>query len=892
MSITALPVTAWAETPEESAVTGAETATDYVDENAVDEKQAADTEQRLNYMYIDQPYLETPNTQKVVVSWGDGSEGIEQMTATVQGPVGEEVWTAVQESDGIYLFERAYTEQERGVYSVTELHVTIAGNVYDYSLADLGIEALFGVDEKYEGIEELQPVSEEEVSADIAAYNIDESGNVTEQSSIEEAIVQAEQEIPAMMSDDGVQTQSSNIVVALDPGHDSTHVGASANGVREEVLTLKIAQYCKAELEEYAGVSVYMTRTTADCPHPGGSSAHDIDQRVADAAAAGASVYVSFHLNSSLSSAAKGAEIIIPNTNWKPQVGNDGKKLATLIESELVGLGLEERKIYSKNTTVNERYEDGSLSDYFTVQISAKEHGIPGIIVEHAFVTNTSDVNNFLNNEAGLKKLGVADATGIAKYFGLSKGQWYKDYTGWWYASGTSYLKNQWAQIGGNWYYFDSDGYMLTGWQKIGNYWYYLGGSGDGAMRTGWKKLGGAWYYFGGSNDGTMKTGWYKIGTSWYYFGGSNDGSMKSGWYKIGTKWYYFGGLDDGAMRTGWKKLGGAWYHFRENDGSMEVGWCKLGGARYYFGGNDDGSMKAGWYKIGTNWYYFGENNDGVMKTGWRKIGTNWYYFGENNDGVMKTGWCKIGESLYYFGENNDGVMKTGWQKINGIWYFFDNDGVYDPTKIYVETPSVNDDKINGDAGGDNSNKDSVVEGTYLIEGNTEVTVDQMIAYFKASKKTYPEDVMGKGGAATIRDFCQIYYEEAVAEGIKAEVAFVQAMKETGWLQFTGVVKAEQYNFAGMGATGNGVSGESFKDVREGVRAQIQHLKAYGSTKSLNQTCVDNRFKYVERGSAIYVEWLSIPNNPKKKGWAAANGYGVDIVKMIQKMKTMKDGVE
>lgn len=450
MSITALPVTAWAETLEESAVTGAETATDHVDENAVDEKQAAGTEQRLNYMYIDQPYLETPNTQKVVVSWGDGSEGIEQMTATVQGPVGEEVWTAVQESDGIYLFERAYTEQERGVYSVTELHVTIAGNVYDYSLADLGIEALFGVDEKYEGIEELQPVSEEEVSADIAAYNIDESGNVTEQSSIEEAIVQAEQEIPAMMSDDGVQTQSSNIVVALDPGHDSTHAGASANGVREEVLTLKIAQYCKAELEEYAGVSVYMTRTTADCPHPGGSSAHDIDQRVADAAAAGASVYVSFHLNSSLSSAAKGAEIIIPNTNWKPQVGNDGKKLATLIESELVGLGLEERKIYSKNTTVNERYEDGSLSDYFTVQISAKEHGIPGIIVEHAFVTNTSDVNNFLNNEAGLKKLGVADATGIAKYFGLSKGQWYKDSTGWWYASGTSYLKNQWAQISGS----------------------------------------------------------------------------------------------------------------------------------------------------------------------------------------------------------------------------------------------------------------------------------------------------------------------------------------------------------------------------------------------------------------------------------------------------------
>ena len=887
MSITALPVTAWAETPAESAVTGAETATDHVGENAVDEKQAAGTEQRLNYMYIDQPYLETPNTQKVVVSWGDGSEGIEQMTATVQGPVGEEVWTAVQESDGIYLFERAYTEQERGVYSVTELHVTIAGNVYDYSLADLGIEALFGVDEKYEGIEELQPVSEEEISADIAAYNIDESGNVTEQSSIEEAIVQAEQEIPAMMSDDGVQTQSSNIVVALDPGHDSTHAGASANGVREEVLTLKIAQYCKAELEEYAGVSVYMTRTTADCPHPGGSSAHDIDQRVADAAAAGASVYVSFHLNSSLSSAAKGAEIIIPNTNWKPQVGNDGKKLATLIESELVGLGLEERKIYSKNTTVNERYEDGSLSDYFTVQISAKEHGIPGIIVEHAFVTNTSDVNNFLNNEAGLKKLGVADATGIAKYFGLSKGQWYKDSTGWWYASGTSYLKNQWAQISGSWYYFDSNGYMETSWQKISGKWSYLGGTDDGIMRIGWQKIGTNWYYF--NSSGYMLTGWQKIGTKWYYFGESDDGAMRIGWQKIGGDRYYFGEANDGAMKSGWQKIGESWYYLgSSNGGYLQTGWQKIGGNWYYFSDKENGAMKTGWQKVGSTWYYLGSADDGYMQTGWKKLGTNWYYFGESNDGAMRTGFAKVGGDWYYFGGTDDGAMKTGWQKIDGTWYFFNDDGMYDSTKKYDEIPGINDDKINGSAGTNNSNTNSnVVEGTYLIEGDTEVTVDQMVAYFEASKKAYPEDVMRKGGAATIRDFCQIYYEEAVAEGIKAEVAFVQAMKETGWLQFTGVVKAEQYNFAGMGATGNGVSGESFKDVREGVRAQIQHLKAYGSTKSLNQTCVDNRFKYVERGSAIYVEWLSIPNNPKKKGWAAANGYGVDIVKMIQKMKTM-----
>ena len=205
---------------------------------------------------------------------------------------------------------------------------------YTYSLAELGAETVFGVDEEYEGIEQLSLVDDEGMSTDIAAYNIDEAGNVTEKESLEEAINQATAEMPAMMCDDGVQTRNTNLVVALDPGHDSSHAGASANGVREEVLTLKIAQYCKAELENYAGVSVYMTRTSAACPHPGGSSAKDIEQRVADAAKAGASIYVSIHLNSSKSSSAKGAEVIYPNSSWKPQVGADGKRLAELIEDD------------------------------------------------------------------------------------------------------------------------------------------------------------------------------------------------------------------------------------------------------------------------------------------------------------------------------------------------------------------------------------------------------------------------------------------------------------------------------------------------------------------------------------------------------------------------------
>ena len=949
LAITTVPTLIWANENCENSIA--------ITENAEKDIQDTVTDPRLNYIYVEQPYLESPDTQKIAVSWGDGTENITEMSAVVSGPEGEEIWYASEETDTIYLFERAYTEQEKGIYQITELNLAIQGVTYTYSLAELGAETVFGVDEEYEGIEQLSLVDDEGISTDIAAYNIDEAGNVTEKESLEEAINQATAEIPAMMCDDGVQTRNTNLVVALDPGHDSSHAGASANGVREEVLTLKIAQYCKAELENYAGVSVYMTRTSAACPHPGGSSAKDIEQRVADAAKAGASIYVSIHLNSSKSSSAKGAEVIYPNLSWKPQVGADGKRLAKLIEDELVGIGLERRAIYSKNTTIGETYEDGSISDYFTVQISAKEHGIPGIIVEHAFVTNSSDVNNYLNNEAGLKKLGVADATGIAKYFGLEKEGWQKDSKGWWYQSGSGYLKNQWALINGNWYYFDSDGYMRTDWQKIKGSWYYLGCTNDGAMKTGWQKIRGSWYYLGDANDGamktgweyingfwynfgkagdgSMKTGWYKPNENWYYLGGSEDGRMQTDWKKIDNSWYYLGGTDDGYMRTGWQKLGDVWYYLGDaNDGAMKTGWKKISGSWYYLGdANDgamktgweyingfwynfgkagDGSMKTGWYKPNENWYYLGGSEDGRMQTDWKKIDNSWYYLGGTDDGYMRTGWQKLGDVWYYLGDRNDGsmktgwyvidgkkyyfdqssgIMQTGWKQIEGAWYYFDDNGVYDASKKHTDITDNNGTINNG--GNTSTKKDEgnieskVVEGTYLIEGTTSVSVKQMTDYFRQSKYSYPTDIMKKGGASTLEEFCQIYYEEAEKEGIKAEVAFAQAMKETGWLQFKGDVKAEQYNFAGMGATGNGVTGESFKDVREGVRAQIQHLKAYGSTKDLNQTCVDNRFKYVERGCSIYVEWLGIPNNPENKGWAAADGYGVDIVKMIQKMKSL-----
>ena len=129
-----------------------------------------------------------------------------------------------------------------------------------------------------------------------------------------------------------------------------------------------------------------------------------------------------------------------------------------------------------------------------------------------------------------------------------------------------------------------------------------------------------------------------------------------------------------------------------------------------------------------------------------------------------------------------------------------------------------------------------------------------------------------------------MYIEECEAEGVKAEVAFTQAMKETNFLRYGGDVNISQFNFAGIGATG-GVPGNSFASVRIGIRAHVQHLKAYASTEVLNQACVDPRFKYVTRNTAPYCEWLGIKENPYGKGWATAVNYGYNVVERIKNLK-------
>ena len=857
-----------------------------VEETEVAETDAANTikaETRLNYILVESPYLESPNTQNIVVSWGDGTEQISNMRITVQKEDGStEEWKCSNQSGYLYVFSKEYVdESEQSTYKVTDIRFEENQQEQCFLLTDLDVEAEFGVNKAYDGIEELQPVDPED-AVETSIVTIDENGETEAQDNIASALTAVSEEMGAAA---GIRSaeKAGEIVVALDPGHDSRHGGTSGSGLTEQELTLKIANYAKAELETYNGVKVYMTRTTAACPYPEtGSSGACIEKRVQAAAKAGAKIYVSLHLNSGAASV-NGAEIIIPNSSWKPQLSTQGKELAEKILNELAAVGLNKRPtpIYSKDTTVNEKYPDGSISDYYSVQICAKEAGIPGIIVEHAFLSNANDVNKFLKTEAGLKKLGVADATGIAKYLGLSKGQWVQVGDKWKYLTNGKYVVNQWMNISGETYYFDGNGYRVTGWQTIAGKKYYFMPDGtrysngwlsfgstyyymmpDGHMHTGWLSFGSTYYYL--NSEGIRVTGWQTIAGKEYYFdqnGVRKDNIKKSGWQTINGKKYYFD--KNGEYVTGWQTIAGKKYYFM-SDGHMHTGWLSFGSRYYYM--MPDGYMHTGWLSFGSTYYYM--NNEGLRVTGWQTIAGKKYYFMPDGtrysngwlsfgstyyymmpDGHMHTGWLSFGSTYYYL--NNNGVRVTGWQTIDGEEYYFDKNGVRQ-------------------------------EG-YLIEGTSAVTANNLAMYFKRKNGVYPT-FYKNSDAPTIEKFCQIYVEEAKAEGIKVEVAFMQAMVETGWLKFGGSVQISQYNFAGIGALDGGVQGATFETVREGVRAQIQHLKAYANEKSLNNTQVDPRFHLVKRGSAKYVEWLGQKENPNGYGWATAEDYGYKILRLIKEL--------
>ena len=248
-----------------------------------------------------------------------------------------------------------------------------------------------------------------------------------------------------------------DVVIVLDPGHGGTEAGARRtwNGYtyREEIITLKIAEYAKQELEKYEGVKVYLTRSSNVGP------AMDRATRVNIAKKKKADALVSLHINSTgeYKTAQSGALAMVPSSRYGQSYAKETRILAKSILSELGMVGLSNRGF--------------GYDDELGIILYGMKAKIPSMIIEHCFVNNPQDCRKYLRTSSGLKKLGVADATGIAKYYKLKK-------------KGASSepsvpVKTGWQSKNGKKQYFYSDGTMAkNGWKKISSKYYYFDKSG------------------------------------------------------------------------------------------------------------------------------------------------------------------------------------------------------------------------------------------------------------------------------------------------------------------------------------------------------------------------------------------------------------------------------
>ena len=648
--------------------------------------------ERMEFLYIESKELVAPGTQNIVVSWKEAIDDIQNMVLVYENEQGKTfTLKESKRNDESIVFKKDFAASEAGTYKIKGVQYFIGNEEKYFAFDDVEIAASFKV------------VKGQTIEDDaIAKVEVDSNGTVDKKevnAEIKDAVTSTDAAPKAQTK--ARRAKSSNIVVVLDPGHGGSDSGARRGSVYEKNINFKVAQYCKAELEQYCGVTVYMTRT--------GDTNPSLQERAQIAANYGANILVSIHQNSG-SSSAYGAEVYYPNRNYKPAIGDSGKAVADSIQKELVSLGLSNRGTKIRNTANGSTYADGSYSDYYGIIRNSKNLGIPAIIVEHAFLSNASDYNNFLSSDSKLQKLGIADATGIAKAFGLSKGRW--------------------------------------------------------------ETIGGEKFYI----------------------------------YASGEKAY------------GAKKIGSTWYYFDEKTGAMHTGWRNAGEKKCYY--NDKGELQFGAQKIDGKWYYF--NDSGYMHTGWRNAG---------------------GKKCYY---NDKGELQFGAVEIEGQWYYFNDSGY--------------------------------LVDKHVISGKVATNASQLATFYRScGGKAFPKYYSNNDKEATnLLSLCQIYVEEAEAENINVDVAFCQAMLETGWLQYRGAVKIESFNFAGIGAVDSNPTGAAkFKSAREGIRAQIQHLKAYANKLPLNNEQVDPRFLLVKRGSAPNVEDLG-------GKWASDVQYGNKIVKLME----------
>ena len=603
-------------------------------------------------------------------------------------------------------------------------------------------------------------------SDDLSVYYADENGNPVEAFSIEEALSGSEGDSGiAAYSADSRSARKNVRVIALDAGHGGSDPGAQGNGKSEADLTWKIVSACKTKLENY-GFKVILAREQS-----GSYGSSDFLYRVQRCVNQGAQAYISFHINSG-SSAAHGAEVYSPTVNGADYT-QVSYELAQKVQNNLVALGLTNRGVFQMQ-----------VGDEFAVIRCAREAGIPGILIEHGFISNWGDANKYFS-DAGCKRLGEADADAIIAQF--PKSSWL-DYSS---VFDADYYLNKYPDVN-EW----ANGSKDRALDHFVNYGMSEGRRGSEAFDV--------QSYYNEYPDlraafGTDLASYY----SHYLMYGKKEGRHATGCSKLKGAATKAGGVDYAPVYDP------EYYLSRNGDVEKAFTRSTYGGVTMV----DDSAVLRHFVNYGMSEGRRGSEAFDVYSYKTRYLDLRKAY-GSN----LKAYYCHYLE--YGMKEHRNGSSMTGFEG-------------------YIMSSSFT------------SYEDAAAHYSRTV-----------------GKQTYPTSVYKSKGSASIDEFCKILYEEASFEGVCPEVLYAQVMKETGYLRFGNLVQANQCNFGGVGATGPGNPGYTFSSVREGLRVQTQHLKAYATTEPLNNPCIDPRFNLVSRGCA--------PKTTDLNGrWAVpGKGYG------------------
>ncbi len=719
------------------------------------EPQTESADSPFQYIYLAYPNLISGTDQVVAFATPNDSDTIASATlnyVSANGVQGAVDASAQDANSAAFTFG---SELELNTYFLTSITYVLQGDGTEHEINLSDRDYSFTV---VDGTANCEGTS---------VYYADGDGNAVEAQSIKQALECAD-------SPDGISTYAArsarkNVrIIALDAGHGGTDPGAQGNGKSEADLTWKIVAACKNKLEAY-GFKVVLAREQS-----GGYSGNDYLYRVQRCVSQGAQAFVSFHINSG-SPVAHGAEVYAPTAN-EYDYTQVSVELAIKVMNNLASMGLSYRGVFQME-----------VGDEFAVIRCAREQGIPGILIEHGFISNAGDVLNYFSDE-GCRRLGEADADAIIAQF--PKSTWL-DYSS----------------------VFDAN--------------YYLSNNPDVAKATaGNSELALDHFINYGMSEGRRGSASFDVQS---YFNEYPDLRAAFGFDLVKYYEHYVtAGKAEGRHGTGCSKIEG--YATTING----VDYSSVYDPSFYLSNNED--IRNAFSK---------RSPAGVVMIDDAAVLRHFVSCG------MAEG-RRGSDSFDVYGYRNRyaDLRKAFGQNLKSYYIHYLNCGIKE---------------------GRNGASATGYEG-FIMSSAYSTYLDAADHFTKTvGPKGFPSAVYTDRGASNIIDFCKILYEEAQSEGVSPEVLYGQVMKETGYLKFGNLVQPNQCNFGGLGATGPGNPGYTFGSVREGLRAQVQHLKAYGSTEPLINPCIDARFKYVSRGCAP----RTVDLNGK---WAVPGvGYGESI---------------